>query len=151
MYSLVWFQNESEIQPFPNKEADFGLPNDDYVELMTRDYPRTPKDDRTAASDDHSKSHQDENILFLMWTFEMPVAWLKCQRCQPRQALPYFLRNGEDLPAISVIIQPQLDELGTTRYPTPPPLNKSPASWEKFVGSSDFLLSWVCHKIPSVY
>lgn len=37
----VCLQNESEILPFPNKEQDFMLPEQEYDKMMNQEFPRS--------------------------------------------------------------------------------------------------------------
>lgn len=52
--------NESEILPFPNKETDFILPEEEYKELIQKNFPRSPakpeecKTEQKAEKETHS-------------------------------------------------------------------------------------------------
>ncbi|XP_064607243.1 MRG/MORF4L-binding protein-like isoform X2 [Liolophura sinensis] len=50
MYDLQAL-NESEIIPFPNKKTDFSLPEGDFGDLMSKDYPRMSKNALGPATD----------------------------------------------------------------------------------------------------
>ncbi|KAL3868313.1 hypothetical protein ACJMK2_041134 [Sinanodonta woodiana] len=60
MYDLQAL-NESEILPFPNKELDFSLPDEEFSDLMQRDFPRMPPSSRV---EENSKTEQikTENV-----------------------------------------------------------------------------------------
>lgn len=58
MYDLQAL-NESEVLSFPNKETDFGLPDSDYSELMSKDFPRYSS---VSTKDDSKNDGKAESI-----------------------------------------------------------------------------------------
>ncbi|XP_048760133.1 MRG/MORF4L-binding protein-like isoform X2 [Ostrea edulis] len=68
MYDLQAL-NESEIIPFPNKEAEFDLTGKEFKDLLSRDYPRifseSSQDDKSDSKSDsgtkHGKTEKNES------------------------------------------------------------------------------------------
>ena len=67
---MLLLQNESEILPFPNKENDFILPEEDYQELTNKSYPRVGEMPR--AEEKKAETHSMSLILFSKWFTIIP-------------------------------------------------------------------------------
>jgi len=92
----LYFQNESEIIPFPNKQEEFSLPDRIYGDLMDRTFPRigSSKTD----SEKHDKADKPEkerpereekpdtsnflSFIFVARTFlEHLLNWVTVKKC----------------------------------------------------------------------
>ncbi|CAC5377572.1 MRGBP [Mytilus coruscus] len=56
--------NESEILPFPNKETDFSLPEDDYKEFLHKAFPRSPtkNDENKTEQKTEKETHSNSSL-----------------------------------------------------------------------------------------
>ena len=59
---MLLLQNESEILPFPNKENDFILPEEDYQELTSKSYPRVGEIPRA-----EEKKAETHSMSLMLW------------------------------------------------------------------------------------